>query len=176
MNPAPYEAVILAAGRGSRLAEETGELPKAILPIGPLSLIDDTPTNFLRRQVDLLYAAGVERIVVVVGYLRDLIEEEISRWPHKPRLVVNPTPEIQTSGSLHSFQYAVKAGVGVLDGDRQMLLMESLKPQEDFKNSTQVEHSQCREGYILFLFVSLEVVVVVLTLFGLLEVVVELAN
>ena len=32
---APYQAVILAAGRGSRLSQETDARPKALLPIGP---------------------------------------------------------------------------------------------------------------------------------------------
>ena len=121
----PYEAVILAAGRGSRLASKTGEMPKAILPIGPRSSVDGQETNFLRRQVELLAAAGVERVVVVVGYLREMIIEEMKSWQVKPQLVVNPTPEIQTSGSLHSFQYAVRAGLGVLSGTHQTLLMDA---------------------------------------------------
>ena len=49
-----YEAVILAAGRGSRMGERTSAYPKALLPIGPRSLHDATETNFLRRQVELL--------------------------------------------------------------------------------------------------------------------------
>ena len=47
---APYEAIILAAGRGSRLGGRTGAWPKALLPIGPRSKADDTETSFLRRQ------------------------------------------------------------------------------------------------------------------------------
>ena len=47
---AQYQAVILAAGRGSRLGDRTKEIPKALLPIGPRSLTDKTETTFLRRQ------------------------------------------------------------------------------------------------------------------------------
>ncbi|MBW2733918.1 MAG: NTP transferase domain-containing protein, partial [Deltaproteobacteria bacterium] len=122
---APYEAVILAAGRGSRLSEETHQCPKAILPIGRHTLADDTETNFLRRQVEQLFAAGVERVAVVVGYRRDQIATEMTRWERTPDVVVNPTPDIKISGSLHSFQFASRAGLGVLDGTHQTLLLDA---------------------------------------------------
>lgn len=120
-----YEAVILAAGRGSRLSEETGDTPKAILPIGPRSATDKTPTSFLRRQVEILHALGVDKIGVVVGYRREQVADEVERFAPTVRIVVNPTPEIQTSGSLHSFQYAVRSRHGFLDGNRQTLLMDA---------------------------------------------------
>jgi choline kinase len=119
-----YQAVILAAGRGSRLAEHTREMPKALLPIGPRSLSDATPSSFLRRQSEVLFDLGVRDIVVVVGCLKELILEEAKRWDLPLRFVVNPTPDMGTSGSLHSFQFAARAGYGVLDGSRQTLLMD----------------------------------------------------
>jgi choline kinase len=122
---APYQAVILAAGRGSRLHEHTHEIPKALLPIGPRALNDKTETNFLRRQVELLHSLGVTQIVVVVGCLKEQIIDAVARWDVKVQLVVNPTPDIGTSGSLHSFQFAVRAGIGVLDGSKQTLLHDA---------------------------------------------------
>jgi choline kinase len=122
---APYQAVILAAGRGSRLHEHTHDFPKALLPIGPRTLHDRTETNFLRRQVELLHGLGVGQVVVVVGCLRELIIAAVSDWDVPVQLVVNPTPDIGTSGSLHSFQYAVRAGIGVLDGRMQTLLLDA---------------------------------------------------
>lgn len=123
VNPA-YEAVILAAGRGSRLSEHTRELPKALLPIGPRSLTDVTETCFLRRQIELLLRAGLDSVVVVVGVLREQIEAAVADWGLPVKLVVNPTPDMGSSGSLHSFQFAVRAGLGVLDGTRQTLLLD----------------------------------------------------
>ena len=125
--PAPYQAVILAAGRGSRLAEHTQLMPKALLPIGPRSRTDATETNFLRRQVELLHDFGVMQVVIVVGSLKEKIIDAVATWrlPVQPQLVVNPTPDIGTSGSLHSFQYAVRAGLGVLDGRMQTLLHDA---------------------------------------------------
>lgn len=122
---APYQAVILAAGRGSRLHEHTHEIPKALLPIGPRALNDKTETNFLRRQVELLQSLGVGQIVIVVGCLKEQIIDAVKQWDVKVQLVVNPTPDIGTSGSLHSFQFAVRAGIGVLDGRKQTLLHDA---------------------------------------------------
>jgi choline kinase len=120
-----YQAVILAAGRGSRLAEHTREMPKALLPIGPRSLHDSTPTSFLRRQIEVLRELGVSDIVVVVGCLKELILDEAKHWGVQLRFVVNPTPDMGTSGSLHSFQFATRSAYGVLTGQKQTLLMDA---------------------------------------------------
>ena len=125
MTAPPYQAVILAAGRGSRLSERTFEIPKALLPLGPRSASDPRETNFLRRQVDVLSDLGVDDIVVVVGTLKHMIEAEVATWDVPVTLVVNPTPDMATSGSLHSFQFAVRATHGVLVGDKQTLLMDA---------------------------------------------------
>lgn len=121
---APYQAVILAAGRGSRLAEHTREVPKALLPIGPRSLTDTTETSFLRRQVEVLRELGVRDIVVVVGVLKQLILREAKQWDVPLQFVVNPTDDMAVSGSLHSFQFAARSAHGVLDGTKQTLLMD----------------------------------------------------
>ena len=121
----PYQAVILAAGRGSRLLDQAASRPKALLPIGPRSPDDATVISFLRRQVEVLRALGVEQVVVVVGYLREAVAAEISSWPTSVELVINTTQEIRTSGSLHSFQFAIRAPHGVLDGRYQTLLMDA---------------------------------------------------
>jgi choline kinase len=122
---APYQAIILAAGRGSRLTDQTARQPKALLPIGPRRHNDATQTSFLRRQVELLQASGVEQVVVVIGYLREQIATEVSSWPTSVELVVNTTQDIRTSGSLHSFQHAICAHQSVLDGRHQTLLMDA---------------------------------------------------
>jgi choline kinase len=120
-----YQAVILAAGRGSRLADHTREMPKALLPIGPRSLADATQTSFLRRQVEILYALGVRDIVVVIGCLKELILDEAKRWDLPLHFVVNTAPEIANSGSLHSFQFAARSPHDVLSGKCQTLLLDA---------------------------------------------------
>ena len=56
-----YRAIILAAGRGSRLGALTSRRPKCLLP-----LADET---VLARQLRLLREVGVHDVVLVVGHL-----------------------------------------------------------------------------------------------------------
>ena len=56
----PRVAVVLAAGRSERLAEVTGGGSKALIRVGGLSLVE--------RAVRSLLAAGIEHVIVVVGY------------------------------------------------------------------------------------------------------------
>ncbi|HET6770890.1 MAG TPA: NTP transferase domain-containing protein, partial [Actinomycetota bacterium] len=58
--PRPRAAVILAAGRSERLQAVTGGGSKALVRLGGLALVE--------RTVRTLVAAGIERVVVVVGY------------------------------------------------------------------------------------------------------------
>ncbi len=63
---APLHAVIMAGGRGSRLAPYTTVLPKPLMPLSDRPILD-----VLLRQ---LVHAGVEHISISVGHLGGLIE------------------------------------------------------------------------------------------------------
>lgn len=63
-------AIILAAGKGTRMKSE---LPKVLVPVCGRPMV--------RYVVDALKAAGVQRIVVVVGYKQELVREELSDVP-----------------------------------------------------------------------------------------------
>jgi choline kinase len=54
------EAVILAAGRGSRLAAFTADRPKCLVEVGGAPLIE--------HQLQMLGMAGIRRVSVVAGY------------------------------------------------------------------------------------------------------------
>ena len=56
-------AVILAAGRGDRLRDVTGDRPKCLAPIGGCTLLE--------RQIRSLRACGIETITVVAGFRAD---------------------------------------------------------------------------------------------------------
>jgi L-glutamine-phosphate cytidylyltransferase len=60
-------AIILAAGRGSRLNGHVHEGPKALLPVGNASLI--------QRQILQLRQAGIREIAVVVGCEADAVRQ-----------------------------------------------------------------------------------------------------
>lgn len=66
MRPA-IDALIMAAGRGSRLGPETDAKPKSLVDLGGI-----TPLEF---QLRVLADRGIERAVIVTGYRHDLVEE-----------------------------------------------------------------------------------------------------
>jgi hypothetical protein len=59
------QAVILAAGRGSRLGDLTRNHPKPFLPLAGVPLLD--------RLLASLRSAGVETVTVVTGYRASLV-------------------------------------------------------------------------------------------------------
>ncbi len=84
----PPVAVILAAGRGSRLGRLTAERPKALLEVGGRSLVE--------RQIEALRVAGLPSILLVTGFARErfagLLAEDVrevynDRWASTNNLV-----------------------------------------------------------------------------------------
>jgi L-glutamine-phosphate cytidylyltransferase len=65
------DALIMAAGRGSRLGAHTDDLPKSLIDLGGISPLE--------LQLDLLADRGVDRVVIVTGYRRQLVEEVARR-------------------------------------------------------------------------------------------------
>ncbi len=61
-----FRAVILAGGRGARLAPYTTVLPKPLMPVGEMPILE-----ILLRQ---LRQAGVRDFILSVGYLASLLE------------------------------------------------------------------------------------------------------
>ena len=78
-------AIILAAGRGNRLAEFNPDgRPKCLLEFGGRSL--------LARQLDILFQYGVRKATLVVGYEADLIIDHVGTLASRPEIsfVYNP--------------------------------------------------------------------------------------
>lgn len=59
------KAIILAAGRGSRMKDLTDERPKCLVELRGKALLD--------WQLEALYAAGIAEIAIVTGYKRELL-------------------------------------------------------------------------------------------------------
>ena len=76
----PRTAVILAAGHGSRMAQGGADLPKPLLRVAGLGLLE--------RSLLTLRAAGVEEIRIVVGAGREQIAAEVHRMAAAHRLDV----------------------------------------------------------------------------------------
>jgi len=78
--PPPFNAVLLAAGEGSRL----GRVPKSLLYLEGITLIE--------RQVLALLKAGADKIIIVTGYFYLEIEAEINKLLAK---IYNQSSNIQ---------------------------------------------------------------------------------
>ena len=105
------QAVILAAGFGSRLRPLTDDRPKALIPLAGQPLLGHT--------LDALAEAGVESVVVVAGYKRDTLVEFLSARP-TPAITIVDNPAYATTNTLASLLCAAPALAGdflLLDGD-----------------------------------------------------------
>jgi MurNAc alpha-1-phosphate uridylyltransferase len=63
------KAMILAAGRGERLRPLTDEIPKPLIEVGGQSLLE--------RHLDNVRSAGIETVVINLGWLGDKIVEHV---------------------------------------------------------------------------------------------------
>jgi len=71
------QAIILAAGRGSRLKAHTEAIPKGLVPLRGQPLI--------AHQITALRNAGIDQITIVTGYLSDAFETYGDDKRHNPR-------------------------------------------------------------------------------------------
>jgi NDP-sugar pyrophosphorylase family protein len=62
-----HRAVVLAAGRGTRMMPLTANLPKPLIPVAGVPILE--------RILRGLAAAGIDETVVVTGYLGQMIED-----------------------------------------------------------------------------------------------------
>ena len=80
MAPVPRTAMVLAAGFGERMRPLTDRMPKPLVPVAGKPLID--------HVLDRLAAAGVERAVINVHYLADMIESHV-KGRTAPRIAIS---------------------------------------------------------------------------------------
>jgi NDP-sugar pyrophosphorylase family protein len=104
------DAVVLAGGRGTRLAPLTVTVPKPLLPLGERPIID-----ILIAQ---LAAAGVARVFVCLGYLAPLMQAFLgdgARWglAIEPRIEAEP---LGTAGGLRAIE-GLSEDFFVVNGD-----------------------------------------------------------
>jgi bifunctional UDP-N-acetylglucosamine pyrophosphorylase/glucosamine-1-phosphate N-acetyltransferase/UDP-N-acetylglucosamine pyrophosphorylase len=112
----PALAIVLAAGKGTRMKSE---LPKVLVPVAGRPM--------LRYVIDALRAAGVKRIVVVVGYRAQLVRIELAGEPD-----IEFADQTEQLGTGHAVmmcrpQLAEHRGpVVVVTGDSPMLQADSV--------------------------------------------------
>jgi choline kinase len=109
-------AIILAAGRGSRLAEHNPDgHPKCLMEFGGRSL--------LARHLDLLYRFGVQSADLVVGFEADRIIEHVATLNSRPDVAYHFNPRYEQGSvlSLWAASDTLCAGSPVLVMDADVL-------------------------------------------------------
>lgn len=91
---APRNAIILAAGFGMRMVPINMETPKALLEVKGEKLVE--------RLIRQLHAVGIEKIYIVVGFMKESFEYLIDEFGVK--LIVNT--EYIAKNNLHTLQLA----------------------------------------------------------------------
>ncbi len=88
------KAIILSAGRGSRLLPLTENRPKCLLPVGT--------TTILGHQLDTLEAGGITETIVVTGFMVGLVEAEVAKRNGPMRVTPFFNPFFQVADNLAS--------------------------------------------------------------------------
>ena len=96
------------------------ELPKCLLEFGG--------TTLLERHLRLLRRAGVEEVVLALGFRSELVEAQLDRlgWQPRPRIVLNPDFELGSVLTVHTAAGALTAGGDVLLMDADVLYHEGI--------------------------------------------------
>ena len=104
-------ALLLAAGTGSRLAPLTDLVPKCLVPVNEISILE--------RLVDSLQEHRFKRLVIVVGYRADSIRNFLGSRAGGMEIVYVTSPLYKTTNNIYSLWLARKVI------DEPFLLIES---------------------------------------------------
>ena len=103
------KAIILSAGKGSRLLPLTAERPKCLIELSGRSLLE--------WQLDALGEAGIRDVVVVTGFRDDLVDEVAARR-NGVRTLFNPFYHVADNlGSVWMARAELDADTLLLNGD-----------------------------------------------------------
>ena len=111
-------AIILAAGMGSRMIPLTYQRPKGLIAVRGESMVE--------RQIRQLLAVGIEQIVVVTGYLAEQFDFLARKYAGIVTCVYNP--EYETKNNISSL-YLVRQYLG----DTYLLSADNYYPENIFR-------------------------------------------
>lgn len=117
-------AIIPAAGVGTRLRPHTHSRPKALLPVAGKLV--------LGHILDQLLAAGVDRVVLVLGYRGDMIADWVAA--SYPKLAVDAVVQSERLGLGHAVHQALlgAAGGAGIDSGRGLIVLGDTIARADF--------------------------------------------
>jgi choline kinase len=114
-------AIILAAGKGVRLQlPEDTQVPKCLLRFDGMTLLE--------RHLRILKSAGIEEVVLALGFRHELVEAELDRldWAPRPEIVINLHFDLGSVLTVHTVAEAVTRGGEVLLMDADVLYDERI--------------------------------------------------
>ena len=103
-------ALILAAGKGTRMWPLTEDIPKPLLPISGIPII--------KRQIDELKKVGVKKLYILIGYQMNEISDYIDKT--ETEIEVNYIIQEKQKGTGHAVKMAenkIKGSFYCLNGD-----------------------------------------------------------
>jgi len=118
-------AVILAAGKGTRLRPYTHDIPKGFMKVGDESLIE--------RSIRVLKEQGIKNIIIGTGHLA----EHYEKLAKAQGLRTFKNPEFDTTGSFHTLNY----GKNLIDTDFLLLESDLLYHSDAIKRLIESDHA-----------------------------------
>lgn len=104
------DGVVLAAGEGTRMRPLTAERPKALVEVAGQPLLE--------YSFDALLSVGVDRLVVVIGYMGGRIRERYGdSYRGTPVRCAEQPDQLGTAHALREAMPAVNAPLVVMNGD-----------------------------------------------------------
>ena len=127
------QAMILAAGLGTRLKPLTDTMPKALVPVGGRPLLDII--------IDRLTLQGFDRFVVNVHHFaQQIVDHLAASYPSTPNILISDETEqlLETGGALKKAQHLFRDGepilihnVDILDNVDYQWFSRQHQPDED---------------------------------------------
>lgn len=104
------KAIILAAGLGTRLRPITDRVPKCMVPVNGICIID--------KQINNLLKGGVNEIIVVAGYKSNILREHLAKYPSVKIIDNIRYAETNNMYSLYlAYQYINDSGFLLMNSD-----------------------------------------------------------
>jgi len=112
MNSKKQQAIILAAGMGTRLLPITDTIPKCLLEVNGKSI--------LLRQLEILEDLGITETALVVGYLKEKIMKTVGSDFRSMKITYIENHEYKTTNNIYSLWLArdyLRRGCILLESD-----------------------------------------------------------